>query len=165
MKSARQHLERKLHQAGLRFEETRQRQRHARDARCGISKDYHPFDLNTGTPMDSSQVHARLENHFKTLHAIAEEATLSQGTHGRIAKAERVLPSMIATIVFFWTMITQIFKRLECSDEVKLIWKNELVAGNYIACVARRCSESDEANPPPPSPLKASTSWLATGTH
>ena len=138
-------LERKLHQAGLRFEETRQRQRRARDARCGISKDYHPFDLNTGTPMDSSQVNARLENHFKTLHAIAEEASLSQGTHDRIAKAERVLPSMVATIVFFWTMIELIFKRLDCSDDVKMIWKEELIAGYYIACVAHRCSESDEA--------------------
>ena len=138
-------LEKKFQQADQRFEEKRQRQRRARDARCGISKDYHPFDLKTGNAMDSSQVNERLENHFKTLYAIADEATLSQGTHDRIAKAERVMPSMIATIVFFWSMIEQIFKRLNCNDEVKLIWKNELVAGNYIACVARRCSESDEA--------------------
>lgn len=138
-------LEKKLERASQRFEETRQRQRRARDARCGISQDYHPFDLNTGEPMESSQVKERLEEHFKTLHAIADEAKLSQGADDRIAKAQRVMPSMIATIVFFWTMIELIVKRLDCGAEAMSIWKNELVAGYYIACVAQRCSVSGEA--------------------
>jgi hypothetical protein len=138
-------LEKKLERARQRFEETRQRQRRAREARCGVSKDYHPFDLSTGKPMESSQVQERLDMHFKTLHAIADEAKLSQGADDRIAKAQRVLPSMIATIVFFWNMIEQMIERLDCSEELKLIWKNELVAGYYVACAARRCTESEEA--------------------
>ena len=100
--------------------------------------------MNTGAPMEASQVKVRLENHFKTLHSIADEAKLSQGADDRIAKAQRVLPSMIATIVFFWTMIELMVKRLGRTDEVMSIWKNELVAGYYIACVAQRCSKSDE---------------------
>jgi len=90
-------------------------------------------------------VKERLEKHFKTLHSIADEASLSQGADDRIAKAERVLPLMIATIVFFWTMIELMIKRFDWSEEVALIWRNELVAGYYIARVAHRCTEADEA--------------------
>jgi hypothetical protein len=138
-------LQKILDNAGHRFDEARQRGRLARDARCGISQDYHPFSLNSGEPMEASQVKERLENHFATLHSVADEAKLSQGADDRITKAQRVLPSMIATIAFFWTMIELMIKRLECTDEVITIWKNELVAGYYIACVAQRCSKSDEA--------------------
>jgi hypothetical protein len=89
--------------------------------------------------MEASQVKERLDCHFETLHSMADEAQLSQGADDRIAKAQRVLPSMIATIVFFWTMVELMAKRLDCTDEVMLIWKNELLAGYYVACVAQRC--------------------------
>lgn len=138
-------LQKNLEDASQLLEEARQRQRLAREARCGISQDYHPYDLNSGQPMVASQVNERLENHFKTLHSVADEAKLSQGADGRITKAQRVLPSMIATIVFFWSMVELMAKRLVCTDAVISIWKNELVAGYYIACVAQRCSKSDEA--------------------
>ena len=72
----------------------------ARDARCGIANDDHPFDVSTGSPMESSDVQNRLEQHFKTLHAIVDQVELSLGAANRISKAERVLPSMIATIAF-----------------------------------------------------------------
>ena len=78
--------------------------------------------------MESSDVQNRLEQHFKTLHAIVDQAELSVGAANRIAKAERVLPSMIATIAFFWCTLKLIMEKLECNDDVKLIWKNELVA-------------------------------------
>ena len=61
------------------------------------------------------------------------EAMLSQGSHDRIAKAERVLPLMIATIVFFWCTIKLFVERLGCSEEVTRIWRDEFVASYYIA--------------------------------
>ncbi len=138
-------LEKVFQETKERFETTTHRKQRARDARCDISKDYQPFDLSTGAPMESSEVQNRLEGHFKTLHAIVAEAKLSQGADNRIAKAERVMPSMIATIAFFWASLKLFLERLECSEEVALIWKNELVASYYIARVASRCQKSDES--------------------
>ena len=138
-------LEKVFQETKERFETTTHRKQRARDARCGISKDYHPFDLSTGVPLESSEVQNRLEGHFKTLHAIVDEAKLSQGADNRIAKAERVLPSMIATIAFFWSTLKLFVDRLECSEEVAQIWKNELVASYYIARVAGRCQKADES--------------------
>lgn len=139
------HLEKNLKKASQRLEETRQRKQLARDTRCGISQDYHPFDLKTGEPLAASQVKERLDNHFTTLHSVADQAKLSQGADDRITKAQRVLPSMISTIVFFWSMVELMAKRLDCSEAVISIWKNELVAGYYVGCVAQRCSKAEEA--------------------
>ena len=138
-------LEKLFQETKERFESTTHRKQRARDARCGISNDYHPFELSTGVPLESSEVQNRLEGHFKTLHAIVDEAKLSQGANNRIAKAERVLPSMIATIAFFWTTLKLFVDRLECSEEVAQIWRNELVASYYIARVAGRCQKADES--------------------
>ena len=138
-------LEKEFQEAKERFEETSNRKQRARDARCGIAYDFHPFDLSTGVPMESSEVQNRLEGHFRTLHAIVDEAKLSQRAENRIAKAERVLPSMIATIAFFWATLKLFLERLECSEELALIWKNEIVASYYIAGVASRCQKADES--------------------
>jgi hypothetical protein len=138
-------LQKNLEKAGKRLEEIRQRKQHAREARCGISQDYHPIDLKTGESLVASQVKERLDNHFATLHSVADQAQLSQSADDRITKAQRVLPSMIATIAFFWSMVELMAKRLECTEAVVTIWKNELVAGYYIGCMAKRCSKSEEA--------------------
>jgi Family of unknown function (DUF6399) len=138
-------LEKVFQETKERFETTTHRKQLARDSRCGISKDYHPFDLLTGDPLESSEVQNRLEGHFKTLHTIVDEANLSQGADKRIAKAERVLPSMIATIAFFWSTLKFLVDRLECGEDVAQIWKNELVASYYIARVAGRCQKADES--------------------
>jgi len=138
-------LEKKCRETKVRFEATTDCKQRAREARCGIANDYHPFDLKTGKPIESSDVQNRLNEHFKTLHTIADEAKLSQGSHDRIAKAERVLPSMIATIAFFWCTIKLFAERLGCSEEVTRIWRDELIASYYIARVAQRQQKADEA--------------------
>jgi len=138
-------LEKMCQETKERLEATTDRKQRAREARCGIANDYHPFDSKTGKPMESSDVQKRLNEHFQTLHTVADEAKLSQGSHDRIAKAERVLPSMIATIVFFWCTIKLFVERLGCSEEVTRIWRDELVASYYIARVAQRQPKADEA--------------------
>jgi hypothetical protein len=135
----------KLRQAKQQFETTNDRRQRARDARCRISSDYHPFDILTGQPLESSEVEQRLTQHFETLHTIAQQASLSQGSNDRISKAQRVLPSMIATILFFWSTLKLLMEKLDCCDEVKQIWKNEVVASYYLAQVANRSQNAKES--------------------
>ena len=51
---------------------------------------------------------------------------------------------MIATLVFFWSMIANRVGRLNHSPEIMQLWRNELVAGHNIARVADRCEKAEE---------------------
>jgi len=51
---------------------------------------------------------------------------------------------MIARLVFFWSMIANRVGRLNHSPEIMQLWRNELVAGHYIARVADRCEKAEE---------------------
>jgi hypothetical protein len=77
------------------------RQQQARQARQGLSRDYHPFDLADGRPLEAEEVGRRLSAHFDTLEQIASEANLSARSTKQLAKARRVLKAMTAAISFF----------------------------------------------------------------
>lgn len=126
------------------LETAQARQLRARDARRGIGQAYHPFELTTGTPQEAADVQVKLEAHFDTLDQIASEASLSASSHARLAKARRVLPSMIETIVFFWTLIASRASALKYAPEIIEVWRSQLVAGYYLADVAQRCSNAKE---------------------
>jgi hypothetical protein len=126
------------------FETTHARQRRAREARLGIGQEYHPFDLKTGEPREAAEVQARLKIHFDTLDQVAAEAGLAPSSIARLAKARRVLPAMIETILFFWTLIASRVATWNCSPEIIRAWKEYLVAGYYVAAVAERCRDSAE---------------------
>ena len=137
-------LEEALSNARREFETTQARQRRAREARLGIGREYHPFDLKTGAPKEASEAQAGLNIHFDALDQIATEAHLKPSSFARLAKAKRVLPAMIETLVFFWTLVAIRAAALTFSPEIVKIWQNQLVAGYYLASVAQRCSDSKE---------------------
>lgn len=137
-------IEEALTHARQGFETAQARQHRAREARLGIGQDYHPFDLKTGAPVEAAQAQVKLNAHFDTLNQVASEAGLKPSSSERIAKAKRVLPSMIETLLFFWRMVASRAAALTYSPEVVEVWKNQLVAGYYLASVAGRCSDSKE---------------------
>jgi hypothetical protein len=87
-----------------------------------------------------------LKQHFDTLDKVAAEAALGQASLARLAKARRVLPAMIETILFFWTLIGSRAAKLSeaYSAEIVRIWRHDLVAGCYLGLVADRCRDSKE---------------------
>ena len=137
-------LEEALSKARQVFETTQARQHRAREARRGIGHEYHPFDLKTGAPIKATESQARLNAHFDTLDQVATEAGLRASSFARLAKARRVLPLMIETLAFFWTLIASRAASLKYSPEIVQVWLNQLVPGYYLACVAERCSDSAE---------------------
>ena len=137
-------LEEALSNARKEFETTQARQRRAREARLGIGQEYHPFDLKTGAPKEAADAQAGLNTHFDTLDQIAPEAHLKPSSFARLAKAKRVLPAMIETLVFFWTLIAIRAAALKYTPEIVQVWRSQLIAAYYLASVAQRCSDSKE---------------------
>jgi hypothetical protein len=83
--------------ADQRLADCHDRQQRATAARQGLARDYHPFDLDTGRPLDSDEVAQRLAGHFDVLEQVASEAGLSSHAVEKITKARRVLASQLRT--------------------------------------------------------------------
>jgi hypothetical protein len=120
------------------------RQQRARQARRGLSHDYHPFDLENGQPLDEEDVGRRLAGHFDTLEQIAAEAGLSAHATKNLAKARRVLEPMKATILFFWKMIGVWFSLWDFPEPVRQWMQQEFILGLYLARVAEKASDAAE---------------------
>ena len=143
-------LEEQVNQAQVEHEQAQQhlqacqdQQQRATQARRGLSQDYHPFDLDNGQPLTAQDVSARLAGHFDQLEHVATQAKLSQHAVEKLAKARRVLDSMISTISFFWAMIRVRFWKWNLSEPLKQLMQ-ELIAGYYLQGVAQKTSGAQE---------------------
>lgn len=127
-----------------------QRQKQATDARHGITHDYHPVDLETGRPQTAEEVERKLTGHFDQLDQVARAAELSEGVRKKLAKARRVLPSMVSTIAFFWTTVMAWLKQAawpwpaERTAEVLRWLSEELLPGHYLLRAAAKAPTAAE---------------------
>lgn len=118
------------------------RQQRARQARRGLSHDYHPVDLDNGQPLDQQDVGDRLAARFDALEQIASEAGLSTNATQKLAKARCLLDPMKATIFFFWKMIGVWFDLWDLSEPVRHWMRHELIPGYYLARAAEKASDA-----------------------
>ncbi len=98
----------------------------------GIGQDYHSFNLATGKACSSEDVKTILETRFENLYALADELELSTNSRKRIDKAKRLLPSLVATIAFFWAMVAKILEAHNFSLEVKTYIYEVLIPLAYL---------------------------------
>jgi hypothetical protein len=94
------------------------RRQRVREAARGISRCYHPFDLETGAVRDAAKVESEIHAHFAQIDAVAEEAGLSSRCRALLDKARRVLPQMVATIAFVHTLIRDKVSALDLAPVV-----------------------------------------------
>lgn len=120
------------------------RQQRATEARQGLGRDYHPFDLQNGQPLEADQVAERLTGHFDTLEKVAAEAGLSANATDKLAKARRVLSAMQATIAFFWSTIATWLTAWNLSEPVQQWMREQLIPGFYLRRAAEKASTADE---------------------
>ena len=116
------------------------RQQRARQARKGLSHDYHPVDLENGQPLSAEEVGRRLAERFDTLEQIAAEAELSARSTKQLAKARRLLEPMKATIAFFWMMIGILFRLWDLPEAIQQWMRQDLIPGLYLAAAAEKVS-------------------------
>lgn len=120
-----------------------QRER-ARQAIQGISSAYHPYELETGAARGSEEVSTSLEEHFTEIEAAAEEAQLSENALKRIAKAKRVVVTMVATIAFFWHTVKAKVEALDLAPEVEQAVHDYLIPGIYLHLVSEKVEDAEQ---------------------
>jgi hypothetical protein len=101
-----------------------------------IGRSYHPYDLDTGVAKRNEEVGVELDRHFDEIRQIAQEAGLSDTCKKHIDKAYRVVAQMVATIAFFFYLITQYVEELGVSEELEKALYEQLIAGFYLKQVA-----------------------------
>jgi hypothetical protein len=107
----------------------------------GIAQAYHPFDLKTGAWRSPAQVEADLKHHFGTIEQVATEASLSERSHSKIAKAKRQLPQMVETIRFFHQHLQASISAQSWSAEIEQAFQ-QLLPAVYLHKVAAQASDA-----------------------
>jgi hypothetical protein len=109
-----------------------------------LSEDWHPYDLQQGKPQTPEQCEEKLEKSFNRLDEIATHADLPEKSHRHVGKARRVLPEMVASIVFFFVMIAQHLKPLGLCATVEQAVRDALIPALYLEWVSRQHPDADE---------------------
>lgn len=119
-------------------QEAQQRRSQAKEAMRAIAEAYHPFQLHDARSRSPQQLERELSEQFRRIEQVAAEAALSQASHERIAKARRLIPSMVATLSFFFLRLGLLLRSLHLPSRTEALVRHCLVPGLYLQLVARR---------------------------
>lgn len=119
-------------------QQRQQRQQQVQEAVRGLGDDYHPFDAQTAQAVAAEQMQQRLEQRFQTVQRLAEQAELSDAGREKIAKARRVLPRLLVSLVWFWHSVRLLVESLELSEPAERAVYEQLLPGLYWAAAAER---------------------------
>lgn len=120
------------------------RKERAKEILLEIGDAYHPFDLVTGAPRQTEYVEKRLEKHFSDLDQIAREASLSERSIQQIDKARRLVPSMLETIIFFWSMVLTSLQDLSLPLDVEHAMRQNLIPAYYLQYAAGKAKTAEQ---------------------
>jgi hypothetical protein len=101
-----------------------------------IGHAYHFVDLERGVRRNGKLIAGELRCHIDTIRPIAQHERLSPTGLERIAKAERVVPKMQATIAFVSGYVRQQVRQLDLAPPVSYAMHAPLIPAYYLDRVA-----------------------------
>jgi hypothetical protein len=108
-----------------------------------IGHDYHFVDLERGVRRNGPLIASDIQGHIEQVRAIAQHEGLSQSCLKRIAKAERVVPKMQATIAFVSGYVRQQVDQLALTPAASFAMHAKLIPSFYLDRVAQTRTVSD----------------------
>jgi hypothetical protein len=119
-------------------QQRQQRQEEVQQAVRGLGDDYHPFDAQSGQAVSAEQMQRRLQQRLQTIERLAAEAEVSDAGREKIAKAARVLPRLLASLVWFWHSARLLVESLQLTEEAEGAVYEQLLPGLYWQAAAER---------------------------
>jgi hypothetical protein len=101
-----------------------------------IGHAYHCVDVERGVRRNGKLIAGDIQEHIDTIRTIAQQAGLSQACLDRIEKAERVVPTMQATIEFVSSDVRQQVSHLELTQPASYAMHAHLIPSYYLERVA-----------------------------
>jgi len=115
-----------------------ERQQQVPEAVRGLADDYHPFDAQSGQAVSAASMQQRLEQRVQTVERLAAEAAITAAGREKLAKAKRVLPRLVASLVWFWHSVRLLVESLELPEAAERAVYEQLLPGLYWARAAER---------------------------
>jgi hypothetical protein len=97
---------------------------------------YHFVDLERGVRRNGKLIAGDIQQHIDTIRTIAQQAGLSETCLERIAKAERVVPKMQATLEFVSGYVRQRVRQLDLAQPASYAMHAHLIPSYYLERVA-----------------------------
>lgn len=101
-----------------------------------IGHAYHFVDLERGVRRNDKLIASDIQEHIATLRTMAQQEQFSETCLERIAKAERVVPKMQATIAFVSGYVRQQVRQLDLAQPVSYAMHAHLIPSYYLERVA-----------------------------
>jgi len=110
----------------------------------GLSTAYHPYDLATGAPRSAETLATALNQYFENLEQVAAEAHLSDHCRQKIAKAKRMVVTMVATLAFFWLTLRAKVEALALPPAVERTVCDHLIPAIYLDLVSEKVADASQ---------------------
>jgi Family of unknown function (DUF6399) len=101
-----------------------------------IGHTYHFVDLERGVRRNGKLIASDIQHQIDAIRTIAQQESLSQACLERIAKAERVVPKMRATIEFVSAYVRQQVRQLDLTSRQAYAMHAHLIPSYYLDRVA-----------------------------
>jgi hypothetical protein len=115
----------------------------SREAVKGLGTTYHPVNINNGKPQSSQEVKAQLQKHFATLHDVAAAANLPERSVKGIAKAEKLIPAMEATMAFYQSEVDSRIRALRLSPKLQRHVMEKVLPAAYLEIAAKKAGTAE----------------------
>jgi hypothetical protein len=101
-----------------------------------IGQAYHFVDLERGVRRNGQLIASDIRTQIETIRTVAQHEQLSQSSLARIAKAERVVPKMQATLEFVSGYVGQQVKQLDLTPPASFAMHAKLIPSYYLDRIA-----------------------------
>ena len=109
------------------------------EARRSISEIYHPYALETGVPQTPDAVRGKLTYAFDRIQALTDN--LAETFRKKLAKAQKQISSMTATVAFYFSMVTLYLDNLQLDFKTRGLLEDFLIPACYLTRVANRLAD------------------------
>jgi hypothetical protein len=131
-------------QASLARERTEARRAEAKALIAEVSALDHPYDLAHGQAQTPEALAQRLRTLFARLETIAEEAALSDRLCAHLTKAKRLTDALVATLAFFFMMVTTRVHALDLAPAIEQAMRDDLIPALYLERAAERSTHAEQ---------------------
>jgi len=116
----------------------------AREARQGISHNYHPFDLKTGSKRSAETLKKELNDSYDKLEGVSRMIQCTDKQKKRLAKSRGMVESLVQTLSFFWAYVMQCLAGLNLTEDERLTFEEFLLPLEYLKRVEKRSGKAEK---------------------
>jgi Family of unknown function (DUF6399) len=96
-----------------------------------VSRVYHPYDRETGRPVTTEQIQARLNAALDRLEEVVEQAELSERAQQAVAKSRGWVVLLVGCLAWFWTRLGHAVESLRLSQAAQRQVEQYLIPSCY----------------------------------